>query len=404
MSGVIEGSDNLSEYQQEMSRLKFEILAKGVRITKEAKELLFGSKDVFRAKTPLRTRSGASGGLDLRLSNEIFVNAPVFEPFALTSDLELRVENSSFCLSKNGHIICPIMPLPEPCFYVLRTKDGIEEMARIAQMCSPDRLCYSMTGSRCAFWTPRLRCKFCSIGLNSKKETNQRLEAHLYEVIEAALSEPQWPARHLLIGGGCPGGRDMGALLAAQLCAGIKRRFDISVYVMIAAPLEDQYINILYDAGVDELGINLEFWSDVAWEHYIPGKRDLIGKRRYLKALEYAYNLFGPIRTRSILVAGLEPVAETIQGVKTLCNMGIMPILSPFRPLAGTLLEHESVLSVQSCIDLYNEAKKLTESSGLTLGPTCICCQNNTLSLPFGTHYRWYGDAIPPSLTVRREQ
>ena len=89
-------------------------------------------------------------------------------------------------------------------------------------------------------------------------------------------------------------------------------------------------------------GLNMELFSDAAWETIIPGKHQHIGKQRYLKALEYAVSIFGPINTRSILIVGLEDARHTIEGAATLASMGVMPILSPFRPLEGSDLETQA--------------------------------------------------------------
>jgi hypothetical protein len=382
--------DTLPENKAQAGRLKFEILASGLRLTESAKEALFGSTSVEHARSPIRTRSGVSGGLDLRLSEEVFVNAPILEPFARDSHMVLDWTETGFTVSKNGENIARVEPLPEPKYYSQQTKDGVERMVRVGQMCSPDRFCYGMTGPACVFWAPHDRCRFCSIGFNAPADASRKREEHLYDALRAAMAEPEWPARHVLLGGGTPRGPDMGALLAAKLCQGIKRFASISVYVMIVAPLDNCYIDALHDAGVDELGLNLEFWGETAWDHYIPGKRDRVGKKRYLQALEFAVSRFGPIRTRSILIAGLEPAEDTLLGVQGLARMGVMPILSPFRPLSGTALADRTGFSTKDYVQLYEEAHRLANEQGLPLGPTCVCCQNNTLALPFGPQYRWY--------------
>lgn len=387
---------DLSEQQRRLARLKFEILADGVQLTDRATRALFEPAGPVGLKKPLRTRSGVSGGLDLRLSHDVFVNAPVSEPFARESGVVLDWHEDQYRILRQAEVPWPVELLPEPCFYSRRTRDGVEQMRRVAQMCSPDRLCYGMTGPACVFWAPDNRCQFCSIGLNASSDAGKKREEHLYEVLEAAVAEPTWPARHILLGGGTPPGRDMGATLAARLCKEIKRRTNVSVYVMIAAPLDDTYIDALYDSGVDELGMNLEFWSDQAWAQYIPGKRNRIGKARYLAALDYAFKRFGAIRTRSILIAGLEPAKETLAAVTVLSAMGVMPILSPFRPLAGTALQSTRGFTVPEYLELYEQCQRATGTAGLPLGPTCICCQNNTLALPFGPMYRRYGTDTPP--------
>lgn len=371
-----------SEFQN-AAILKFDILANGLRLTSDAYEQIFGASSSMHVKRPIRARSGSSGGLDIQLKGDIFVNAPLVETNDYTNVATLDWVNNHFVIDKIGLNSEKVFLLPEPKFYSMKTSLRNIPMHRIAQMCSPDRLCYGMTGSKCAFWNAQDRCRFCSIGFNTSFDELDKTEEELYEVLSYAMNEDKYPAHHILLGGGIPNGPDMGAMLAARLCKEIKSRFNISVYVMIAAPLEDKYIYELYDAGVDELGINLEFWSEEAWRQYIPGKMRHIGKQRYLQALECAVKLFGPINTRSLLVVGLESFCDTLVGVETLAGMGVMPILSPFRPLKGTNLAHNTGFSTEQYIKLYEESKRICKANKLPLGPTCTCCQNNTLTLPF---------------------
>jgi hypothetical protein len=373
------------------ARLKFQILASGLRIGDGASSRLFdGAPDGKRAKQPLVTRSGVSGGLDLQLGGEVFVNAPVLEPFTQESPLLLDDQDGRLVLLEDERVVCDVSPLGEPAYYALRTSDGEKEMRHVGQMCSPDRFCYGMTGPGCSFWRPDRRCRYCSIGSHVNVDGLRKREKHLYEALEAACLEKRWPARHVLLGGGTPSGDDMGASLAARLCRGIKERFDLPVYVMIVAPLDNDHIDRLADAGVDELGLNIEFWSDAAWEEYIPGKHVRVGRTRYLEALEHAVGVFGSFNTRSIIIAGLEPLRETVAGVTALAEMGVMPIISPFRPLVGTLLSERRGFDVDTYLDLYRECQEVALGAGACLGPTCVCCQNNTLALPFGEHYRRY--------------
>lgn len=371
---------------------KFDILANGLCLTQTANDRIFTNLTSSRVKRPIRARSGASGGLDIRLNGDIFVNAPIIEFNEFSTVPVLDWVDGQFFINKPGFDREKVEILPEPNFYSIKTCDRNVPMHKIAQMCSPDRLCYGMTGPKCTFWNTQDRCRFCSIGLNAPYDETQKRETQLLEVLSYAVVDEQYPARHILLGGGTPDGPDMGALMAANLCKKIKSKFNISVYVMIAAPLEDKYIYALHDAGVDELGINLEFWSDESWKKYIPGKMKRIGKERYLNALECAVNLFGKVNTRSLLVAGLESDRDTLMAVEKLACMGVMPILSPFRPLKGTSLSEAEGFSTEKYIHLYEESMKICQTYNLPLGPTCVCCQNNTLTLPFDYNYRWYGE------------
>jgi hypothetical protein len=377
---------NLLEYAE----LKFEILTQGVRLSTEAISLLSGSGGKRGAKPALRTRSGVSGGLDLQLDENLFVNAPIREFFARKSRLELAWQDKAWVILRDSNVVAEVGVLPEPEYYAKATKDGSRLLSQVAQMCSPDRICYGMTGSACFFWEANRRCKYCSIGLNGAEDPVRKKSEYFLEALEYAVREKQFPAKHILIGGGTPSGPDMGATLASALCRAVKERFPLSVYVMIAAPLENRYIDELHDAGVDELGMNLELWSDEAWREIIPGKHKHIGKARYLKALEYSVQKFGSIRTRSILIAGLESDANTLSGVRALAERGVMPIISPFRPLDGTELEAHPVFSLSQYQDLFGAASSIANSMHLPLGPTCVCCQNNTIALPYGHWYKSY--------------
>lgn len=363
-------------------RLKCELLTQGLPPS---------SLEGLPAKSPIRARSGVSGGLDLRLPFDVFVNAPVHEPFCAKSPFRVEWSGLSGRLMRGDASLETIDALPAPSYYARQTADGSESMARIGQMCSPDRFCYGMTGPGCAYWRRDWRCGFCSIGANYNADAARKRADHFLEVLEAALSEEHYPARHVLLGGGTPLGDDMGARLASDLCRKLKLRFpSLPVYVMIAAPQDDHFIDQLAEAGVDELGLNLEFWSEDAWARYIPGKREVIGKERTLAALEYSVRVFGPVRTRTIFVAGLEPLGQTIAGVDAVSSLGVMPILSPFRPLAGTLLADTSGPPADEYADLFWQSRSITERHGVPLGPTCVFCQNNTLALPFGPEYRRY--------------
>jgi len=379
--------ENLLEIPEELEKIgliKFEILASGLKVSDQAWQLL------AHAKGPIQTRSGASGGLDIVLPHHVHVNSPINERFASRSQLLLDVDGGSLVIKRGQQILCEANLQPVPKYYALTASDGVP-MAKIGQLCSGDRFCYGMTGPYCVFWKASSRCKFCSIGLNKDRDAARKTVDQMLEALAAAVEDPVIPARHVLLGGGTPNVEDMGAVLAAELCEAIKKRFDLSCYVMICAPSKNEYIDLLWQAGVDELGMNLEFYSDSAWEQFIPGKAEYIGKRRYIEALEYAVSRFGPINTRSILIVGLEDPEYTIGGAELLASMGVMPILSPFRPLERAGLENRRGFDHKTYFDIYSEVHTQAMRYGIPTGPTCIPCQNNVLALPLpGDIYHFY--------------
>jgi hypothetical protein len=83
------------------------------------------------------------------------------------------------------------------------------------------------------------------------------------------------------------------------------------------------------------------------------------------------------------LVIGLEKENTLLQGILELCNIGVMPILSVFRPIPGTETEHIVPPSNEYLRYIYHIGTDICAKYGLHLGPDCPACQNNTLSLPF---------------------
>ena len=355
-------------------QLKHDILASGVRLTEGAKSALNAVR---------RTRSGVSGGLDLLIDDVVYVNAPVRESFVADTPYELGwdLADERWNLRGAPHVV-KVDLVPEPGYYNEVVTANGRTADQLGQMCSADRFCYGITGPSCRFWPESERCRYCSIGLNHAEDGRRKQVSELINVLGMALEDAQRPARHLLLGGGTPNSADMGARMCAELCREVKAEFGIPIYVMIAAPLRNESIDELYESGADELGINLEFWSPDSWDRYIPGKERLIGRDRYLDAISYSGELFGPIRSRSIMITGLESEDSTIDGVKFLVDAGVMPILSPFRPLDGTALETSSPPTPAAMESVLVRADEIAHSAGLPIGPVCAPCQNNVLAMP----------------------
>jgi hypothetical protein len=165
---------------------------------------------------------------------------------------------------------------------------------------------------------------------------------------------------------------------------------------MIAPPADIDWIDRLIDSGVDEIGVNVELFSDVAAREYVPGKHR-VGMPYFLEVLERAVDGYAARgvpdqlgRVRSITVVGLEPESETLEGVRLLASRGVMPILTPFRPMVGTEMEHHPRWPGDRLWDLAVDATGVAAEFGMPLGPTCIPCQANTLNVPGHPAYRHY--------------
>lgn len=113
----------------------------------------------------------------------------------------------------------------------------------------------------------------------------------------------------------------------------------------------------------------------------MPGKGQ-ISLEDYLSKLERALFLIhqkGNVRT--MLIAGLEKTENTLKAVRILAEKGIQPMISIFRPTPNCQLSYVVQPSNEEMFNLFIEAEKICNQYGLSLGPTCPSCQNNTLSI-----------------------
>lgn len=151
---------------------------------------------------------------------------------------------------------------------------------------------------------------------------------------------------------------------------------------MSTPPENTGILDDLLRSGITEVGFNLELFNRKMANQLMPGKGS-INQSQYLKAFEYSTCLWGKEgNVRSLLIVGLEPIKDTLEGVKYLSRLGVMPILSAFRPLPKTPLSNFVPPDFNVLYYVWNEALKICKESKLIPGPKCVPCQNNTISLP----------------------
>jgi hypothetical protein len=363
-----------------IAALKFELLIFGSRLPKRT------CRALCELRHPdLTIRDGIAGGLDIRLFNDVFINVPIKESLALLSPFSIEVDTGGqFLLAHRGEPYMPITVLPQPTYVGKTTARGTpyEEVGQLFT----DRLGIAPFLSCRNARDEGTACRFCEIGNGSSRPPLHPDD--IREVMQWCSAHPEIGMRHVLISGGSPPKKSWGTYLSLVelVCSSSKG----PVYVMIEPPSDSSHLRALKALGVRELGMNLEVFDRSLAKLLMPGKGKL-SLSLYRAAFTEAVRLWGRDgAVRSILIAGLEPPESTLSGVEELCRLGVMPILSPFRPIPGTPLQFYSPPSPQMLVDIWMKAQAICESEGMTLGPTCICCQNNTITLPVNNSYRLY--------------
>jgi hypothetical protein len=367
----------------EAARLKAMILTEGVKLTQSALKIL----ESWQWKTPRMVRSGMSGGLEFYLKygkERIAVSCSIANFSTDRFPLTLTTSGGRMVLVQSApQREWEVELLREPSFYAKLTSSG-KEMASVAQQCF-SKLAVGVFGT-CSFsLQPETACAFCAIRSIVDTDAPVKTDEDILETLEVAyVSEIGEEIETVMLGGGTPALPDHGAQRFAVLATEIRRRFPKwQVTVMMAPPAEDSSLLQMKDAGVKEISINLEFESEEAFEQYTPGKSRTIGRKRYLESLVTAVRIFGTGNVQSLLVAGLESYENTLRGVDWLASHGIIPVLSPFRPLSSTVLATHPAPDPDDLCKLYFEARRIASDHGMFIGPKCIPCQCNTMALPW---------------------
>jgi len=363
--------------------LRLELLSQGIKVDAEfSKQLGCGLKE------PLWTRTGpTSTGIDLMLERGHYVS-PAIEgerfpyhyknsPFLLTVDEEKRP-----VIKKNGKVVQRVKPFPRPSFYGKTTRSGVP-MEKIAVV-TGDFLAVAID-NRCWFWGyyrddklvnyKEKQCQYCGIGLSMKRdELYRKSKDDILEVLEAALGGGD--VRHLGINAGTfpPPGR--GHEEYAEIVSEVKSRFDIWVRLSICPPEDEKYVDLLFEAGADQIGYDIEVYDPELYPKICPGKWAEVDRnvphQHFNRMLSYAARKGGPNRTYSILVTGLESRESTAAGVEHLCKMGVVPRMSVFRPIPGTAMERYPAPSTEYLVYCYRHLREITMKYGVDSGcPGC---------------------------------
>ena len=349
-------------------RLKFQLFAHGLSITRDALHAL----KTAAAGQPLSSDDFAStSGIILRLVDNVWVNAPVsiFNPnFVINSSYLLDHTRDGYVVRGEG-LESRAQYWPQPAFHSQTGTDGLPlsnyvvshgDRARL----SPIHGCGMV-------------CTFCDVPYGIRYGT--KAIPAMVEAVGRAVADPLQPARHLLISGGTPRSADIGWL--KDVYRAILTSYpSIDIDIMMV-PVDDLLdIDELGLLGVHQLSINLELYSDDAARRFMPQKYRQ-GRSHYLDFIERSAARLGAGRVRSMLMVGLEPPEETLRGVQAIVERGGVPVLSPFRPDPTTPLKSMPPPSAELMQNVFLSAMEIVSRADAKLGPSCVPCTHNTLTL-----------------------
>ena len=148
---------------------------------------------------------------------------------------------------------------------------------------------------------------------------------------------------------------DGGVLGLEPLVREIRNHFNVFISIDVMPPTEHHWIEHTYAMGVDAVYYDIDVFDPKLFRELYPEKNETFRHRHYLEALAYAAQIFPSGAVCTHLVIGLEPLESTRQGIQTLTQQGVLPLLTFFRPVQDTDLAKQWELREADVMPLYQE-------------------------------------------------
>ena len=359
------------------TELKIRLMQQGAKFSPAARQAMCRNKFGQISFMDYAT----TGGVVTVIDGRVYANVPVkFQdtPFLLDR------RDDRFVLFYEGNALpneVQIIPAPKYALDALRLDDGtpIRELV----MTHADRVRISPIHG-CSY-----HCSFCTCNTSSYREIScEQLDA----AFRIALSDPYNQPRHALISGGTPKETEesfswLNGIYYHFPTTYPNMDFDVMLSPRCRKPAphtEEGYVDFLRylhdECGVKTLSVNLELYNEEYRRRFIPEKA-AVGIDNYLTFIRQAVAIFGLNTIRSSLIAGLEPMDDTLRGVQILAENGCLPVLSAFIPAPGTDGATYPAPTPVFLLELVAAADQIAHTAGLPLGPLCRPCTHNSITL-----------------------
>jgi len=312
--------------------------------------------------------AGLGSGMEMVLPSDprdVWVNVPVAEEFTGRSPYRLEGSGARTRIrdTRNGFDY-PVRLVPRPAWYGKSTSRGVP-MSVIATL---QGTCLAiLIGERCRFWKKEeaLNCKFCSTGLEAGWD--HRIDIAVEDAVETAqAAREESDVSIVLLQAGYQGSG--GLRKAFPYLKAIKREVGLLVGIQFNPEpdlgLYDQAVSL----GADHLCFSFEFYDPEHFHRYLPGKAAVIGRRQFFSAMEYCARRMGRGRVSGQIIAGIEPLKDTLRAVEYIGYIGASPLVCVFRPLRGTELEHRAPPKYEDMLKVFRHVYETCRSRKLPVG------------------------------------
>jgi hypothetical protein len=284
-----------------------------------------------------RTRAGLGSGLELTiptgswLKPAIWMNAPVVEKFAQDSPYMLcgRPDEYTVFDQRDGSRY-PVDIPRQPRWYDRLTSRDVP-MSQIGVLQGTYLGIY--INPVCEFWSSDLNCRFCTTGQNvGGVEIAAKTVEDVVETCWAAKEESKVTFVHL--NGGFQGGHALE--FVAPFVRAIKEEVGMLVGVQLTPERNFDRYDRLVDIGVDHFSFCLELLDPAWFARVCPGKARTLGQDLFFEAMAYCAARLPRGAVSGEMIAGIEPIAHTIDAIERITAIGAFPTVCIFRPTVAS--------------------------------------------------------------------
>jgi hypothetical protein len=320
------------------------------------------------ARQVSRTRAGLGSGLEIVIPGslkDIWTNVPVEEDFAARSPYRLLKEGPDYRVQddRNGRSY-PVRLPEEPRWYGARTARGTE-MRRVGVLQGTYLGIY--ISNSCLYWysNPPLNCRFCTTGSNVG--VNEMAVKHLDDVVEVCrAAKEESGVTFVHFNSGYQSGRDLDQ--AAPYVQAVKEQVGALVGVQLMPTRDLEKYDRLIELGADHFSFCYEFHNPEYFARYLPGKQSTVGQETFFRALEYTSKRLGKGAVSGEIIAGVEPIQDTLRAIDYITSVGAFPTVCVFRPVIGSDMENHPVPRFEDMRIVFQHVYEACKRNGIPIG------------------------------------
>ena len=353
---------------------KLDVLCKGIYKNDLAQEL-------YNKQNPHEFARTGNNGLQIKLGPEkIPLNVAVSKKFCDISPyyISKNVKNDFVLKNVNDNSVLPIScPQSAPSWYGETIPGMKDAVVGDLILLEGDFTAIASITKGCIYINQGEGCKFCAIGALTDDNDYER---KLMDAISIMAKDKNIRNFHLTGGNDYTRGR--GVSRYKPFVEQIRRyRGDVGIAVEFTPPekeLQKDFFKELYGVGADSITMNIEFWNDQTRLKYMP-RKGRVSKEEYLSAFEAGLDVFGINKVASGLMVGIEPLDDTLDGIKDITSRGVIAEVYPYKSNNGSELACENSYQVTPTIDIMVAslfANECMETNGIRpdLCSGCVKC------------------------------